>query len=883
MATINTDPPQPKPRRKRPTAQPRDAYQRILDKSNKLFQSRQASRARYTRDPNAVRIRPSNRKRRGKKPGESSSSWSDDEDGADGEGRPGQPVFCTLDALIRGNSPLIVITSATAESETDYENRMHRYMPVEGGGGGGDNNTLCLHREYDAANKAYEALEPRVTLWPYQEKGVQFMTEREADSARVGSCGGMLCDEMGLGKTLQTLVHVHRDIKRLIHLSGGTRFNGVTLIIVPKIVCPTWTGEIARSFPPATFRYIRMMGEHSATGDAMALDATYIEGCCDLIFTTFDIVRLVYEAQQQKAREGAGCEDDNEDEEEDEDEDDEDAITHRRGTSRYDADLPHRYRILFQMKFRRVLIDEAHFVVNRGTRTFAALRALQARAKWMITGTPIQNSYANFLACLELIGVPAQWWSTGKRHSTTLIGEDDRSMHQMRSLIMLRRVKADTVVVGSSETGPIQYNVDKRVEYLDFYTPQERAIYLMYAEYGRNAITGGSTGTARQPPVATAFGEVKTEKRLNVTTTIRLMRQCCIDLRILRHHTLPGGILMAGAPGDPVRTTFSECLFRDDVRPLRHIDPQSNRVLETRASNMCDSTRFRYRSASSDGTEESIYQWGPYDGMDGSGASLDMRDTYSRVLYDTVYGVLCEWRRDQRRDPTLTEVQTLICAELYPDALPDGSDPGSIQCLMRQIAFCYEHLMLRVFPLQGTKIRRIIQCIREDQVDSRDKAILFSDSVCFLRLALHDLAREDIGACMISGGGGSDGYSNESQLARFEYDPDCLVLLSSLKVGSVGLNLPHANRVYIVSRWWNPQPDLQAEYRVQRIGQNKTVHIRYFVLRDTVEEYVLSLADYKQNLARHIIESGAETEGGDVPDDQEFRTRLFDFECTIER
>lgn len=54
------------------------------------------------------------------------------------------------------------------------------------------------------------------------------------------------------------------------------------------------------------------------------------------------------------------------------------------------------------------------------------------------------------------------------------------------------------------------------------------------------------------------------------------------------------------------------------------------------------------------------------------------------------------------------------------------------------------------------------------------------------------------------------------------------VFLLSTRAGGVGLNLTAADTVIFVDSDWNPQVDIQAENRVHRIGQNRSVRI--FVL-----------------------------------------------------
>ena len=53
------------------------------------------------------------------------------------------------------------------------------------------------------------------------------------------------------------------------------------------------------------------------------------------------------------------------------------------------------------------------------------------------------------------------------------------------------------------------------------------------------------------------------------------------------------------------------------------------------------------------------------------------------------------------------------------------------------------------------------------------------------------------------------------------------VFLMSTRSGGVGLNLQSADTCILYDSDWNPQQDLQAMARVHRLGQKKTVHVRF--------------------------------------------------------
>ncbi|PWZ58422.1 Protein FATTY ACID EXPORT 3, chloroplastic [Zea mays] len=89
-------------------------------------------------------------------------------------------------------------------------------------------------------------------------------------------------------------------------------------------------------------------------------------------------------------------------------------------------------------------------------------------------------------------------------------------------------------------------------------------------------------------------------------------------------------------------------------------------------------------------------------------------------------------------------------------------------------------------------------------------------------------------------------------------DADYRVFLMSLKAGGVALNLTVASHVFLMDPWWNPAVENQAQDRIHRIGQFKTIKSTRFVIKGTVEERILQLQQKKQLVFEGTV--------GDSPD-----------------
>lgn len=89
----------------------------------------------------------------------------------------------------------------------------------------------------------------------------------------------------------------------------------------------------------------------------------------------------------------------------------------------------------------------------------------------------------------------------------------------------------------------------------------------------------------------------------------------------------------------------------------------------------------------------------------------------------------------------------------------------------------------------------------------------------------------------------------------FSSDPKCFVMLCGLKAGGVGLNLTAANKVIIIDLWWNQFVETQAFCRVYRIGQDRDIEMVRFVVKDSVDEDIISMQERKNEEIDRAIDS----------------------------
>lgn len=113
----------------------------------------------------------------------------------------------------------------------------------------------------------------------------------------------------------------------------------------------------------------------------------------------------------------------------------------------------------------------------------------------------------------------------------------------------------------------------------------------------------------------------------------------------------------------------------------------------------------------------------------------------------------------------------------------------------------------------------------------------------------HYLKKEAVGFATLMG----SSTGRKDIITRFNEDPDCRVMVASLKAGGVGIDLISASVVIHYDRWWNAAREDQATDRVHRIGQKKAVQVFKLVSSGTLEEKISAIIERKRHLMEEVI------------------------------
>jgi non-specific serine/threonine protein kinase len=226
-----------------------------------------------------------------------------------------------------------------------------------------------------------------------------------AGLARLG-LGGLLADDMGLGKTVQVLA-------LLLVLRRDRAVPGPHLLVAPASLLANWKAEAER-FAPS----LRVLVAHPSATPRERLDALSPEAIADQ-----DLVIVSY-------------------------------------------GWVHRFPWLAAARFGLVVLDEAQAVKNPAARQARAVKALRARVRLALTGTPVENRAADLWSIFDFV-TPGLLGSAkafgaylkaaqaeaakGATAGPALDGEAPRAPYAaLRALVspyLLRRLKTDPAVI----------------------------------------------------------------------------------------------------------------------------------------------------------------------------------------------------------------------------------------------------------------------------------------------------------------------------------------------------------------------------------------------------------------------------------------------------
>ncbi len=254
------------------------------------------------------------------------------------------------DEQVRSLLALVEASEARKADPAEGEDKPATSADVHGKRNERGSARSSLNREYPVPASL------RATLRPYQVEGYRWLTFLYEHRM-----GGILADDMGLGKTVQALALLAHAIKEHSTAAPGEPFTPF-LVVAPTSVISNWAAEAERFLPEA-----KVVTVTETTAGKTPL-AERVAGA-HLVLTSYTLLRMDEDAYVSYAA-GLGSEE---------------------GPG---GETP---------GWGALLLDEAQFVKNTGTRAWSIARAMPARTKIAMTGTPLENNLMELWALLAIV------------------------------------------------------------------------------------------------------------------------------------------------------------------------------------------------------------------------------------------------------------------------------------------------------------------------------------------------------------------------------------------------------------------------------------------------------------------------------------------------
>jgi hypothetical protein len=236
----------------------------------------------------------------------------------------------------------------------------------------------------------------RGTLRPYQRAGVQWLYL--LSGMGLGAC---LADDMGLGKTIQVLALLLVQRRGDVSASSPVTDPDVpapSLLVAPASLLANWTAEIETFAPSLNARIVH---PSAMTAEEIRQFTPDQAAKLDLVITSYGTLLRV--------------------------------------------------PVLSTIAWRLVILDEAQAIKNPGAKQTRAARALNAKARIALTGTPVENRLGDLWSIFDVIN-PGLLGNAKQfaRYAKGLADRPHNPYGPLRALVrpyILRRMKTDRSVI----------------------------------------------------------------------------------------------------------------------------------------------------------------------------------------------------------------------------------------------------------------------------------------------------------------------------------------------------------------------------------------------------------------------------------------------------
>jgi len=616
--------------------------------------------------------------------------------------------------------------------------------------------------------------------------------------------GGILADEMGLGKTIQmlSLVHSHRpaiaiqakqhaqsapsvhSLPRLPKISdrgGVVDAPCTTLVVAPMSLLSQWQSETENASKEDTIRSMVYYGSDK-NADLLTL-------CCeanaatapDVVITSYGTV--LSEFGQIAAKKG-------------------DKTGHRG---------------LFSLNFFRVILDEAHSIKNRQSKTAKACYEITAEHRWALTGTPIVNKLEDLFSLVRFLRVEP--WNNFS-FWRTFITVPFESKDFMRALDVVQTVLEPLVMrrtkdMKTPDGKPLVPLPPKRMEIVDIELSEtERDVYNHIFHRARRAFLANVEAGTALKSFTSLFAQI-----------LRLRQSCCHPV-LVRNQDVVSDEEMAGAAADAASG------FADDM-DLQHLIQRFTAGADDAVSSNAFGAHVLEQIRDEAVNECPICAEEPMVDQTVTGC---WHSACKQCLLDYI-----KHQTDRHEAPKCFNCRKPITARDLFEVVRNDDDPD-VTALRLPPRISLQRLGTAGSSTKIVTLLKYLRNLRREHPTM--KSVVFSQFTSFLSLIEPVLTQANMRFLRLDGS--TSQKARAAVLAEFKESPKFTILLLSLKAGGVGLNLTTAKRVFMMDPWWSFAVEAQAIDRVHRMGQEDEVKVYRFIVKNSVEERMLKVQERKK-------------------------------------
>ncbi|XP_048732691.2 helicase-like transcription factor [Ostrea edulis] len=442
-------------------------------------------------------------------------------------------------------------------------------------------------------------------------------------------------------------------------------------------------------------------------------------------------------------------------------------------------------RTLQQVKWFRVVLDEGHKIKNPSSKQTQAINSLHSERRWILTGTPIQNKIEELWSLTSFLKI-----------------DTFTDINQWKKIIV------DPLVYGD---GDAKTRVFHLVNFIALRRTKTSTIN------GEKII---SLPTKRIYERVLVFSDKEREIYGEFDRGCKQLIRRLIDER---RHLQEIGIFYAAL------VRLRQLCCHPEIIPRK---AKVGKVKLARSLTDFDSTQSSVEKLA-------------------SLLRLSENDCCSICLEE-----ICV--KEGMKAPVITDCDHVFCKVCILEVIQQhGACPNCRGGLtMNSITECPpEQLALRlgrpeldksVFSTKTTALMNDLLHLRENCPDV--KSVIVSEFTTLLDVIEEPLKNSNFRFVRLDGKMTQKARAKSIKVFSSSEADSPTVMLLSLKAGGEGISLIAASHMFLLTPHWNPSTEDQCFDRCHRIGQTKDVTVIKYVVKDTIEERILSLQKQKKKL-----------------------------------